>query len=308
MTKDIINQAVTLLKKGKLVAFPTETVYGLGADAENDLAVASIFETKGRPSFNPLIVHVADIAMAREYAYFNDNALLAAKSFWAGAFTAVLPRKKDAKLSYLVTAGLDTVAIRVPKHHIAQELLQQLGRGIAAPSANISGSVSPTRATHVMQSLGSKVDLIIDGGDCEVGLESTIVDFTSETPSILRYGFVTKEDLETIFPKVNINCSSSDNPKAPGMLASHYAPSLPLKINITNPDKTDAFIGFGNMACDINLSANGDLIEAAAKLFASLRELDNPKKYQTIAVAPIPEYGLGLAINDRLKRAAAPRN
>ncbi|MGD9638120.1 MAG: L-threonylcarbamoyladenylate synthase [Alphaproteobacteria bacterium] len=303
-----IKQAVSLLNEGKLVAFPTETVYGLGADAENDLAVASIFEAKGRPSFNPLIVHVSDIEMAEKYALFNDNARLAYSKFCPGAFTMVLPRNKSSKLSYLVTAGLDTVAIRIPKHPLIQDILKSFKKGIAAPSANASGTVSPTTAEHVFSSLGSRVDLILDGGSCEVGLESTIVDFSEERPAILRHGFVTKEDLEQVFSTVDINDKITKNPKAPGMLASHYAPSLKLRINVETPDKGEAFLGFGDVVCDANLSEKSDLREAASNLFAYIRMLDDNNKYSGIAVAPIPEYGLGLAINDRLKRAAAPKN
>lgn len=301
---DLIKQAAALLNQGKLVAFPTETVYGLGGDAENDRAVAQIFAVKQRPSFNPLIVHVTDLSVAEQYAVFNAQARTALAKFCPGAFTLVLPKKPSIKLSYLVTAGLETVAVRMPKHQIAQELLKEFGRGIAAPSANLSGTVSPTKASHVLASLGSKADLIIDGGNCEVGLESTVVDFTGEIPVILRHGFVTREDLEKFFPQVKVYSEAVEKPKAPGMLLSHYAPSLPLRINVLTPQKNEAYLGFGNMNCDLNLSPSGDLIEGASKLFASLRELDNAGKYKAIAVAPIPEYGLGAAINDRLKRAA----
>jgi L-threonylcarbamoyladenylate synthase len=308
-TPSAIADAARLICAGKLVAFPTETVYGLGANAENDEAVASIFAAKDRPRFNPLIVHVRDLAQAETIAAFSPAARKLAQAFWPGGLTLVLPRKAASKLSLLVSAGLDTVALRVPANAIAQQLLQAAGVAIAAPSANASGSISPTRAAHVEQSLGSRVDLILDGGATEIGIESTIVGFGSGgRPVLLRTGAISREAIEAIAgPLVNPNTAEI---RAPGQLESHYAPCARLRLNISEPEKSEALLAFGphvprGARTILNLSPRGDLDEAAANLFAMLRLLDT--KADAIAVMPIPEEGLGEAINDRLRRAAAPR-
>ncbi len=308
---DSIARAAALLREGRLVAFPTETVYGLGGDATNGRAVASIYEAKGRPSFNPLIVHVAEKKDLYSLVEWNDKARLLADAFWPGPLTLVLPRKKDAPVSLLVSAGCDTLAVRVPSHPSAQKLLRAAGLPIAAPSANASGKLSPTTPKHVADSLGDKIDLILDGGRAQVGVESTVLDLTAETPRILRPGGVTREELEE---KLGMALrweagTSSDKPMSPGMLSSHYAPRLPVRLNARELFDTEAFLAFGldeairGGAARLNLSPKGNLAEAAANLFAMMRELDNPL-YSCIAVAPIPHTGLGAAINDRLARAA----
>ena len=306
-TDDALTQAGEVITRGGLVAFPTETVYGLGADATSEEAVASIFAAKERPSFNPLIVHVPDIEAAKELVAFTPAAEKLAAAFWPGALTLVLPRKKDAKLSLLVSAGLDTVAVRMPNHPIATQLLRAAGKPIAAPSANKSGQISPTLATHVVQSLPGKVDIILDGGACAVGLESTVVDACGEQVGFLRPGGISIEQLETIVGPLIFPDDAPDAPKSPGMLTSHYAPTLPMRLNATDIKDGEILLGFG--VCNgatLNLSPSGNLAEAAANLFAMMRELDR-EGYQTMAVSPIPKQGLGLAINDRLTRAAAPR-
>lgn len=305
-----LEMAAELLRAGKLVAFPTETVYGLGADATNDRAVAAIYAAKGRPQFNPLIVHVADVGALDAYVEWNDNARLLAIQFWPGALTLVLPRKAGCKLSLLVSAGMDTVAVRIPSHLVAQKLLRQVGRPIAAPSANASGKLSPTTPLHVSESLGNKVDLILAGGKAQVGVESTVVNLTSQRPTILRPGGVTREQLEIVLGQVDV-VEETTNPEilSPGMLASHYAPDQPLRLNATSVNDDEALLAFGSDYAikggktRLNLSEQGDMNEAAANLFAMLRQLDKPD-YRGIAVMPIPNIGLGVAINDRLKRAA----
>lgn len=305
-------EAAALIRQGKLVAFPTETVYGLGADATNERAVAAIYAAKGRPQFNPLIIHLADTAQAETIALWNERAEKLAARFWPGPLTLVLPRCPNSPISLLASAGLDTVALRLPNHPVAQELIRQSKRPIAAPSANASGTLSPTRAEHVADSLGDQVDLILDGGACEVGVESTVLDLTSKTPTILRPGGITKEEIESLLGPIRLSLHDETAPKSPGMLLSHYAPSLPLRLNATEAEADEAFLTFGNEktytggAFRINLSASGNLIEAAANLFAMLRALDRPD-YIGIAVAPIPQTGLGAAINDRLTRAATKR-
>lgn len=303
-----ISLAADALRRGELVAFPTETVYGLGADATNDLAVAAIFEAKGRPHFNPLIVHLPDIQSVRHYAVMNGAAYTLAEKFWPGALTLVLPRAKDCQLSELVSAGLDSVAIRIPAHPGAQQLLQATGRPVAAPSANASGKLSPTDAAHVARSLGGKLSLILDGGPCGVGVESTIVDVSGKKPVLLRPGGIAAEDIEEVLNQPLIRAASDDTaPRSPGMLSSHYAPHCPVRLNVTEPAQGEAYLGFGpTNNATANLSPKGDLLEAAANLFKMLHELDT-ENHKAIAVAPIPETGLGLAINDRLRRAAAPR-
>ena len=303
--------AADVLRDGGLVAFPTETVYGLGADARNDEAVARIFAAKDRPSFNPLIVHVADQAAAETLGAFDDRAAKLAEHFWPGPLSLVLPRLPDSGLSLLVSAGLDTVALRAPAHPLARDLLTRFAGPIAAPSANRAGEVSPTASAHVAESLGDGVDLIVDGGDCEVGLESTVIDLCSARPAILRHGAVTREQLERVLGPID-DASVADPgaaPRSPGQIAKHYAPSIPVRINATDVRPNEAFVAFGEEiagdgAATRNLSPAGDLTEAAARLFATLRALDRPE-FAGIAVAPVPETGIGRAINDRLRRAAA---
>ncbi len=297
------------MRAGRLVAFPTETVYGLGGDATNEHAVAAIFAAKGRPRFNPLIVHVRDLADAETLAVFNSPARGAAARFWPGPLTLVLPRQSAAGLSLLASAGLDTVAIRVPAHPVAQALLREAGRPIAAPSANRSGRVSPTKATHVAEDLGDDVALILDDGPTPVGLESTVVDLSGGAPVLLRPGAVTFEALTALLGPIAL--PGSGLPKSPGMLPSHYAPRLPVRAGATEARPGEALLAFGpdappGFAEVLWLSRFGDLAEAAANLFAMLRRLDRPS-FTGIAVMPIPEHGLGRAVNDRLRRAAAPR-
>lgn len=300
-----LKQAAALLQGGGLVSFPTETVYGLGADARNDAAVAAIYAAKGRPSFNPLIVHVADVAAAEDYCVFNDTARALAQAFWPGALTLVLPLRADAGVSKLVTAGLDTLAVRVPDHPVAHGLLGAFGGPVAAPSANPSGRVSPTTAAHVAAGLGGRIDAIVDGGDCTVGVESTIVNCVG-APALLRAGGIPVEALEACLGHPLARPSDPVSPIAPGQLASHYAPQGNVRLNAAYAEKGEVMLGFGPVDADLNLSAAGDLNEAAARLFACLHQLD-AMGAQNIAVSPIPDHGLGRAINDRLKRAAAPR-
>lgn len=305
----MISEAARLIRDGELVAFPTETVYGLGADATNERAVAKIFEAKGRPHFNPLISHVLDAAEAQRFVRWNDTAEKLAASFWPGPLTLVLPRGVNSPIALLATAGLDTVAIRAPAHPMAQALIHASGRPIAAPSANRSGAVSPTLAEHVAQSLGDRVKLILDGGPCAVGLESTVLDLTAATPTLLRPGGATREEIEAVIGPValsNAIPSGDAAHKSPGQLASHYAPSRPVRLEAIAAEAGEALLGFGPNAptATLNLSPTGDLAEAAANLFAHLRALDSPGVTR-IAVMPIPQTGLGLAINDRLRRAAA---
>lgn len=301
-----IGRAADILRGGGLVAFPTETVYGLGADARNDTAVAKIFAAKDRPQFNPLIVHVADLDAARAIANFNDTALRLADAFWPGPLTLVVPLRADAQISPLVSAGLPTVAIRVPEHNLAQKLLHHAGIPVAAPSANPSGKISPTRAKHVIDGLSGRIDAVIDGGPCGVGVESTIVGFSPE-PTLLRPGGLPAEAIESCLNAPLGRASDTASPTAPGQLASHYAPNGVMRLNVTKPDPDETLLGFGNVDGDLNLSPSGDLTEAAANLFHHLRQLDTDG-VERIAVSPIPHTGLGHAINDRLTRAAAPRD
>ena len=300
-----IAEAARLIKAGEVVAFPTETVYGLGADATNDAAVARIFAAKGRPSFNPLIVHVVDAAGAKQLVTWNDFAEKLAGTFWPGALTVVLPRSETCPLSLLVSAGLPSVAVRVPAHGIAQALLGVAGCPIAAPSANASGSMSPTTAAHVAASIGGAIPLILDGGACKVGLESTVLDLTGEGPILLRPGGIALEAIEAVLG-VSIPSALDDeeHPKSPGMLARHYAPRAPLRLDATSTADDETLLGFGpnSSAGCLNLSPTGNLEEAAANLFAMLHKLDETS--ERIAVMPIPDIGLGRAINDRLRRAA----
>ena len=296
------------MRAGRLVAFPTETVYGLGGDATNERAVAEIFAVKSRPRFNPLIIHVPGLAEAGALAVFDVRARRVVARFWPGPLSLVLQRRGDSGLSLLASAGLDTVAIRVPAHEVARALLRETGRPLAAPSANRSGRVSPTEAAHVAEELGDRVALILDGGRTPVGLESTVLDLSGEAPALLRPGGVTSEQLTELLGY--ITTSAAGPPKSPGMLASHYAPSLPLRLEVVCACPGEALLAFGPEAPSgfaevLWLSRTADLSEAAANLFAMLRRLDRPR-FTGIAVMPIPEHDLGRAINDRLRRAATP--
>ena len=293
---DAIAEAAALIADGWPVAMPTETVYGLAADATNGEAVARIYEVKGRPSFNPLIVHVRNLAQASEIAVLDEVARALAAQYWPGPLTMVLPLREDVPIAPLVTAGLPTVAIRVPAHPAMQALLAATGRPLAAPSANASGRISPTRAGHVLASLGGRIKLIVDAGPTAHGLESTIVALTGGAPRLLRPGPL----------ELGIAAGTDEKIEAPGQLRSHYAPSRPLRLNAREAGAGEWLIGFGSVAGDATLSASGNLVEAAANLFEKLHEAD-ASAARTIAVVPIPETGLGTAINDRLRRAAARR-
>ncbi len=305
ITPQSLAEAGRALRAGKLVAFPTETVYGLGGNAADDHAVAAIFDAKGRPSFNPLIVHLPDAAEVANHATANRTARLLMATFWPGALTLVLPRRPGSPISRLACAGLDTVAVRVPAHDDARALLRAAGVPIAAPSANRSGRLSPTTAAHVAASLGDAVSIILDGGACAIGLESTVLDVSGAAPAILRPGGVTQEAIEeALGHPVGVAAADDGAPKSPGMLSSHYAPGLPLRMNARSAKVGEALLGFGPTdGATLNLSVDGDPVEAAANLFAFLDALDRPE-FSAIAVAPIPEIGLGRAINDRLRRAA----
>lgn len=300
-----IVRAAELLSEGRLIALPTETVYGLAGDARSDDAVARIYQAKGRPSFNPLIVHLADTADAAAYVLWSDDAQRLADAFWPGPLTLVLPLRAGHGLSPLVTAGLDTVALRVPAHPLARAVLRAFGGPVAAPSANPSGRISPTSAAHVLAGLSGRIDAVIDGGPCDVGLESTIVGLGA-TPTLLRPGGIPREALE-IATGCPLAAATDGQITAPGQMTSHYAPGARVRLNATQTRAGEVMLGFGPMACDLNLSETGDLVQAAANLFAHLHALDRPG-ITGIAVAPIPDTGLGAAINDRLRRAAAPRD
>lgn len=308
-TSENIAQAATLLRQGLLVAFATETVYGLGGDATSDSSVAAIFAAKNRPDFNPLISHVADVEAVARLAEMDDRARALAARFWPGPLTLVLPRRAGSPVSLLATAGLYSIAVRIPDHPLALALLRQAGIPVAAPSANPSGGVSPTTAAHVAQGLDGKLAMVLDGGPCRVGVESTVLDLTTDSATLLRPGGVTLEQLRECLgsPIAMAQGHAETGPKSPGMLASHYAPGLPVRLNADRAGADEALLGFGPVAdATLSLSPNGDLTEAAANLFAMLRALDRPP-FRGIAVSPIPQRGLGLAINDRLRRAAAPR-
>lgn len=292
--KAAIEEAAALIAAGQCVAVPTETVYGLAADANNGEAVAGIYAAKGRPSFNPLIVHVPDMPTAEMIAEFDDQARALAEQFWPGPLTLVLPVRNDSGIASLVTAGLPSVAVRVPAHPAMQDLLRACARPLAAPSANASGTISPTRAEHVLKTLKGRIPLIIDAGPTEQGLESTILAFTGGSPRLLRPGPIS----------VDLPLYAGTRIEAPGQMTSHYAPAKPLRLNVTDRQPDEWLIGFGPMDCDANLSETSDLNEAAARLFDLLHQADmsGAKK---IAITPVPATGLGLAINDRLARAAA---
>jgi L-threonylcarbamoyladenylate synthase len=310
--------AARSLSQGGLVAFPTETVYGLGADATNAAAIARLYQAKGRPAFNPLIAHVGDLAAARQIARFDAPALALAEAFWPGPLTLVLPKADGCAVADLATAGLDTVAIRIPAHPVARDILRRFGRPVVAPSANLSGHVSPTTAAHVDSDLSGRIDLIVDGGAVAVGVESTIVGCFDQ-PMLLRPGGLPRTDIERVLGRLLLQPhldADSDNgqPLAPGMLASHYAPRARVRLQADSIAPGEALLAFGLGAISgidaasavMNLSARGDLTEAAANLFGHLRALD-ARGARTIAVMPIPDEGLGEAINDRLRRAAVGR-
>ena len=311
-TPDSIARAAAIIAGGGLVSFPTETVYGLGADATQGQAVARIFATKGRPAINPLIVHVPDIAHAGAHAVLDSRAEELAARFWPGPLTLVLQRRVGSRISELVSAGLDTIAIRAPAHPVARALLAEAARPIAAPSANRSSHVSATTALHVAEEFGDAVDLILAAGKTTVGLESTIVDLTGDRPVLLRPGAITREDIAGVLGDVDVGEGNADRPNAPGQLRRHYAPATRLRLNAAMADPGEALLAFGpdpfagRLAKTVlNLSQAGDLHEAAANLFAMMRTLD-AGGYRGIAVMPIPETGIGVAINDRLRRAATP--
>ncbi|UWQ27992.1 L-threonylcarbamoyladenylate synthase [Leisingera sp. M523] len=301
-----IARAAQLLREGKLVSFPTETVYGLGADARQGAAVAAIYEAKGRPSFNPLIAHVHSAEAAQRYVQWSDTAEQLAQAFWPGPLTLVLPLRAGHGISPLVTAGLETLGVRVPAHPAGQALLQALDGPVAAPSANPSGKISPTTAAHVQAGLDGRIAAILDDGACGVGLESTIVGLAGPAPMLLRPGGLAAEEIEAVLGRKLAVRDVHDPLTAPGQLLSHYAPGAPVRLNASAPDEGGLFLGFGPGACDLNLSESRDLAEAAANLFGHLHQLDALGR--PIAVAPVPDHGLGEAINDRLRRAAAPRD
>ena len=295
-TDEAIAEAARLILGGEPVGVPTETVYGLAADATNAEAVARIYAAKGRPSFNPLIVHVPDLAAATDIGKFDGQALALANKHWPGPLTLVVPLHERTNIASIVTAGLETIGLRVPDHPAMRALLRATGRPLAAPSANASGSISPTRAAHVLKSLGGRIPLVIDGGSTSRGIESTIVAATGGPLRLLRRGPLDVDAAE----------ASGESIEAPGQLASHYAPSKPLRLDVVSAASDEFLIGFGDIDGDANLSRQGDLIEAATRLFDLLHDADASAKPR-IAIAPVPSDGIGAAINDRLRRAAAAR-
>jgi L-threonylcarbamoyladenylate synthase len=314
-TPDALQDAARCLRAGGLVAFPTETVYGLGADAGNAAAIARLYQAKGRPAFNPLIAHVADLAAARNIAIFDAEALELAESFWPGPLTLVLPKAPNCPVADLATAGLDTVAVRIPAHPVALALLRAVGGAVVAPSANLSGHVSPTTAAHVQSDLAGRIDLIVDGGPVSVGVESTIVG-CFEQPMLLRPGGLPREAIERVLGRALLQPpqdpdGATGQPLAPGMLASHYAPRTRVRLMADEVRSGEALLAFGptampgldNAIAMMNLSESGDLAEAATNLFGYLRALD-ARGAASIAVMPVPDHDLGEAINDRLRRAA----
>jgi L-threonylcarbamoyladenylate synthase len=306
---DDIIAAAQALREGKLVAFPTETVYGLGADATNDAAVARVYAAKGRPSFNPLIVHVPDADSGFALGLFSPEARALAEAFWPGPLSLVVPRAPSCPVSLLASSGLDSIAIRVPAHPVALDLLKAVGRPVVAPSANPSGRISPTTAEHVRRHLKDKLAMVLDGGRCKVGVESSVVSFMDGVPKLLRQGGVPRPQIEKVLGHPVAVESHSARPHAPGQLMSHYAPHAELRLNADAPRAGEAYLGFGPLHAHgpWTLSATGDLVEAAASLFRLLHEID-ATGVTRIAVAPVPHHGLGEAINDRLLRAAAPRD
>lgn len=310
-TPETLAEAAQILRAGRLVAFPTETVYGLGCLGTSNAAVARVYDAKRRPAHNPLIMHVADLKAAMRIAHFGPRARHLASQAWPGPLTLVLPRRAEAGLSGLALAGLETVALRVPGHPVAQALLRAVAAPVAGPSANPSGRVSPTLAAHVAQDLAGRVDLVIDGGACPVGLESTVIDLTDENhPSLLRAGGMAREAVEAVIGAVATGTDAA-RPASPGQLASHYAPRLPVRLDAVDVSGDEALLAFGpagpgGARVTLNLSKAGDLAEAARNLYAMMRALDESGA-SGIAVSPIPMTGLGAALNDRLRRAAAPR-
>ena len=297
-----IDAAVSILRLGGLVAIPTETVYGLAADATNENAVLKIFEAKGRPAYNPLIIHVKSTRMAEEYIQWNDAAQTLAEKFWPGPLTIVLPSRINSKIAKTARASLPSIAVRMPNHPVALNILDQLGRPLAAPSANMSGKISSTSADHVFKNLNKKIDAIIDGGSSSVGVESTIVAFQPQ-PTILRAGAITPNAISNEIGS-NIHHYDKKGPIiAPGQLKSHYAPNANLRLNAIDWKQGEKKLGFGNVKCDLNLSKDKSLTEAAQNLFNFLHLLDSSDP-RTISVSPIPNEGIGLAINDRLRRAS----
>jgi len=311
-TPETVAQAAALLREGCLVAFPTETVYGLGGDATNEHAIAAIYAAKGRPSFNPLISHIASLDNIETLVQWDKRAAKLAEKFWPGPLTMVLHAAPKTPIALLANAGLPSIAIRFPRHPVANALIRAAGLPIVAPSANASGRLSPTTAQHVAESLGENVDMILDGGACPVGVESTVLDLTTDRPTLLRPGGLAKEALEEVLGPLCEALHDDTAPKSPGMLLSHYAPGLPVRLKATSLEPGEALLAFGDDsvlkggAMRLNLSPSGNATEAAANLFSMLRELDRPE-FSGIAVMPIPMAGLGMAINDRLTRAAAPR-
>jgi L-threonylcarbamoyladenylate synthase len=314
-----VASAARCLAAGGLVGFPTETVYGLGADATNPTAIARLYQAKGRPAFNPLIAHVGDLQAARQIAHFDATALALAEAFWPGPLTLVLPKTGDCAVADLATAGLDTVAIRIPSHPLARQILRAFGGPVVAPSANLSGHVSPTTAAHVQSDLAGRIDLIVDGGPVAVGVESTIVG-CFDAPMLLRPGGLPRSEIERLLGRTLLQPpddpdGDTGQPLAPGMLASHYAPRTPVRLNADRVEPGEALLAFGPDAVPgmdtatamMNLSSAGDLAEAAAHLFGYLRALDAVGA-RAIAVMPVPHHGLGEAINDRLRRAAVGRD
>ena len=304
-----IAAAAQALREGQLVAFPTETVYGLGADATNDEAVARVYAAKGRPSFNPLITHVPGVEEAFALGHFTQEAKALARAFWPGPLSLVVPRAASCPVSLLASAGNDSIAIRIPSHPMALDLLKATGRPVVAPSANPSGKISPTTAEHVRRHLKDKVAMVLDGGRCKVGVESSVVSFLADGPKLLRQGGVPRTEIEKVLGHAIAVDSHSARPHAPGQLLSHYAPHAELRLNADTPREGEAYLGFGPFHAHgpWTLSARGDLVEAAASLFRLLHEID-ATGVTRIAVAPVPHHGLGEAINDRLLRAAAPRD
>jgi L-threonylcarbamoyladenylate synthase len=309
-TKESIDRAAEVLAKGEIIAFPTETVYGLGANALNAAAVAKVFAAKDRPRFNPLIVHVLGLEEAEAYAVVNDTAHKLMRAFWPGPLSLVLPRKSGCAIADLVSAGLDTIALRAPSNRIARALLEAAKLPIAAPSANRSGRVSPTTAAHVETELGPLPAMILDGGPCTLGLESTVLGIEGDEVTLLRLGALSRQEIETVLGHKLAAGEAGSPVTSPGQLATHYAPVTPLRLDAGKPRRGEAFLAFGPNAPSfsgpaINLSRRGDLTEAAANFFAALRTLDEAG-VESIAVMPIPDHGLGEAINDRLKRARIP--
>jgi L-threonylcarbamoyladenylate synthase len=310
ITEDVA-QAAAALASGRLVAFPTETVYGLGANALDDRAVALVYEAKGRPRINPLIVHVAERADAFRLGVFNGAAHALAEAFWPGPLTLVVPRAEGCPVSLLASAGLGSLAIRMPGHNLARRLIGTAGVPVVAPSANLAGGVSPTTAAHVLDGLAGRIDMVLDGGRCDLGIESTVVACLEGQPQLLRPGALAREAIEAVLGGPLKAGAETGRPIAPGALASHYAPAAALRLGVERAGEGEALLAFGpdvpkHSGPVLNLSPSGDLVEAAANLFAMLRELD-ASGVERIAVMPVPDKGLGEAINDRLSRAAAPR-